>query len=133
MLKKLYLILCLIAPVVASAQSREAIRFGDFENWVTRNVHESGIIGGAVRTVYAIGPTRTVKGASYTPDAKTPWATSNVVAKVAGVTKCSNAVFPDTHPGHGKCAKLTSMIEHCKAAGLINVDVMVPERSSWAA
>lgn len=126
MLKRTFIILCLLSPIIISAQKRTPIKYGDFEHWVTRNVHESGVIGGADRQVYAIGPTRTIEGSSpYKPQGGSPWATSNVVAKVAGVTKCSNAVYPDARPGGGKCAKLTSKMEKCKAIGLININVMV--------
>lgn len=112
--------------IFSRAETREPICFGDFENWVTRNIHESAIIGGKDRQVYAIGPNATISGDKpYTGSGGSPWATSNVMAKVAGVTKCSNAVFPDSRPGGGRCAKLTSLIEQCKAIGIINIDVMV--------
>ena len=41
-----------------------------------------------------------------------------------GVTKTSNAVFPDVH-GSGKCAKLTTLYEHCKVIGVVNMEVLV--------
>ena len=120
------LIIMAVGTACTAAQKREPVRYGDFEQWVTRNVHESAIIGGQHRQVYEVGPTATVNGSEpYTPAGGSPWATSNVVAKVCGITKCSNAVFPDQRPGGGKCARLTSQIEHCKAAGIINIDVMV--------
>jgi hypothetical protein len=110
----------------AMAQKVEQLRFGDFEQWVTRHVHESAIIGGKDKTIYEIGPTRTIDGAvAYVPQGGTPWATSNVLAKVAGITKTSNAVFPDTRSGGGKCAKLCTQMETCRAAGVINIDVVV--------
>ena len=48
---------------------------------------------------------------------------SNVLAKVAGVVKTSNQVYPDHH-GNGYCAKLTTQYEHVKALGIINMDVL---------
>ncbi len=109
-----------------AAQSLEPIRYGDFENWVTRHIKESAIIGGAERTVYEVGSNSVIDGNKpYKAAGGSPWATSNVMAKVCGITKCSNAVFPDSRPGHGRCCKLTSLIEHCKAVGIINIDVMV--------
>ncbi len=120
------ILMAVLALTGAAAQKRELIKYGDFEQWVTRNVHESAIIGGNDRQVYEVGPTATIEGSSpYKATGGSPWATSNVVAKVCGVTKCSNAVFPDDRPGGGRCARLTSLIEHCKAAGIINIDVMV--------
>lgn len=122
----IFLLAALMCTATGSAQKTEAIRYGDFNSWITRHIKESAIIGGEHRTVYEVGPESTIEGSKpYVPAADNPWATSNVMAKVCGITKCSNAVFPDEHPGHGKCAKLTSLLEHCKAAGIINIDVMV--------
>lgn len=95
------------------------------ENWITRNVKESGVIGGKQKKVYAVGPTATVEGSKPVSNPTSPWATSNVVAKVSGVTKTSNAVFPETRDGGGHCAKLCTQMESCKALGMINIDVMV--------
>ena len=109
----------------ASADTFEPFKFGNFDQWVTRNIKESAIIGGNHKTLYEIGPTATVNGASpYVSRGGSPWATSNVYAKVHGVVKGSNAVFPDAH-GSGKCAKLTTIMESCKALGIINIDVLV--------
>lgn len=102
------------------------IKYGDFENWVTRSIKESGIIGGKTKTVYEIGPTQTISGDKpYTNTGGSPWATSNILAKVVGITKTSNAVFPDTRSAGNKCCKLTTIMENCKAIGLIDIDVVV--------
>lgn len=108
-----------------AAQSVRPIAYGDFDHWVTRNIKESRIIGGNEKVCYAVGPDRTIEGDKpYVPQGNTPWASSNVMAKVMGITKVSNAVFPDSH-GNGRCAKLTTMVENCKAIGLVNIDVLV--------
>lgn len=108
------------------AERFELIDFGDFNQWVTRNIPESRIIGGKTKVLYEIAPTRTINGSvPYSNMGGSPWATSNVYAKVVGVVKGSNAVFPDTRSGSDKCAKLTTIMEHCKAAKIINVDVVV--------
>lgn len=107
------------------ADSFEPLKYGDFENWVTRNIKESAIIGGQTKKVYEIAPNGTINGdAPYKNQGGSPWATSNIMAKVVGITKCSNAVFPDTR-GSGRACKLTTIMEECKALGLINVDVLV--------
>ena len=112
--------------VAASGMTYEKVRYGDFEQWVTRNIKESRIIGGHTRKVYAIGPDETITGSSaYVPKGGTPWASSNVLAKVAGVTKTSNAVFPDNRPSGGRCARLTTLMETCTAIGIINIKVLV--------
>ena len=45
-----------LCGMYAGAETIEKIKFGDFNSWVTRHIHESGIIGGNKRTVYEIGP-----------------------------------------------------------------------------
>lgn len=110
----------------AAAQKTEAISYGDFDDWVTRNIKESHIIGGKTRQVYEIGPTQTINGdKAYVNLGGSPWATSNVMAKVCGITKTSNAVFPEARPGHGRCVKMSTILENCKAIGIINIDVVV--------
>lgn len=130
-MKKCYSFIILIgtlavSPLISPAQNVEIIKFGDFENWITRPIKESAIIGGKTKNVYEIGPETTIPGdRPYTNRGGSPWATSNVLAKVMGVTKTSNAVYPDTRSGSNRCAKLTTHMEQCKAVGVINIDVMV--------
>ena len=110
---------------VAHAETIEPIAFGNFESWTTRNLKESALLGGKKKVVYEIGPNTTIDGnKAYTNQGGSPWGTSNVYARVAGVVKASNAVFPETR-GNGKCAKLTTIYEHVKAIGIINMDVLV--------
>lgn len=122
----------ILAAVIAAATAMPAmaekvvpIKFGDMDHWVTRNIKESAVLGGNTKTVYAIGPTKTINGAkAYVPEGGSPWASSNVYAKVMGIVKTSNAVFPEAR-GAGKCAKLTTILEKCKAIGMINIEVLV--------
>lgn len=76
------------------AQHRvEMVPFGDMNQWVDRQIKESGIIGGNTKNVYAIGPTSVIKGDQvYKNMGGSPWATSNVMAKVAGITKTNTSV-----------------------------------------
>lgn len=116
--------MALIACQGASALTLEKIKYGDMSQWVTRHLKESKVIGGKPKTVYAIGPTRTINGnVAYTPQGS-PWASSNVYAKVSGVVKASNTVEPAVVNGN-KMAKLTTKIEEVKVLGLLNMDVMV--------
>lgn len=109
----------------ASAESFELIKFGNFDNWLTRNIKESTLLGGDTKKVYEICPSGTDNtGNAYTNRGGSPWGTSNVLASPAGITKTSNAVYPETR-GSGKCAKLVCEYEHCKAIGFINIDVIV--------
>lgn len=109
------------------AQSKTAIfKYGDFNSWITRNIPESQLIGGKTKTLYEIGPSQTINGAkAYKNLGGSPWATSNVYAKVMGISKGSCAVTPDTRSGSDLCARLTTIMERCKAIGIINIDVVV--------
>lgn len=116
----------LFSAITAEAQKIEKIKYGDFNSWITRNIHESSVIGGKTKKVYEVGPARTIDGnKAYVNEGGSPWGTSNVYAKVAGVVKASNAVEPCIRSGHDLCAKLMSKLEHVKVIGLINMDVMV--------
>jgi hypothetical protein len=114
-----------VATNMANAETFELIKFGNFDNWLTRNIKESTLLGGDTKKVYEICPTGTDNsGNAYTNRGGSPWATSNVLASPAGIIKTSNAVYPETR-GSGKCAKLVCEYEHCKAIGFINIDVIV--------
>lgn len=107
------------------AQEREEpILYGNMDHWVTRRITESTIIGGNEKTLYEIGPDRTLTGNTpYINLGHSPWATSNVMAKVMGITKTNQSVYRDAH-GKGYCAKLTTHIEHVKVLGMINISVL---------
>lgn len=102
----------------------EPIKYGDFSQWVTRNINESKVIGGNKKTLYEIGPTATLNGNNpYANRGGSPWATSNVYAKVSGITKGSCTVSPATVGGN-KMAKLQAKMEQVKVLGVVNLDVM---------
>lgn len=122
------MIAALTAADIASAQNdggrEEPIKYGDMEHWVTRKIHESAIIGGDTKTLYEIGPTQTIDGNKpYTNLGGSPWGTSNVLAKVAGIVKTNNSVYKDTR-GSGHCVKMTTHIERVKVLGLVNISVL---------
>lgn len=111
-------------PPAARANSK--VKYGDFSQWVTRHIKESHVIGGNEKTVYAVGPNKEINGAiPYKNTGSSPWATSNVMAKVAGVVKTSNAVYPADRGGGNRCARLATQMESIKVLGLVNMDVMV--------
>ncbi|MDE5875842.1 MAG: PCMD domain-containing protein, partial [Muribaculaceae bacterium] len=77
------------------------------------------------KTVYEVAPTAKLIGnKSYANAGGSPWATSNVYAKVSGIVKGSNTVSPATLNGN-KVAKLEAKMEEVKVLGIINMDVMV--------
>lgn len=114
-----------LSALCAEALTLEKIKYGDFSQWVTRDITESKVLGGNTKKVYAVGPTRHIKGNTpYSPQGGSPWASSNVYAKVSGIVKASNSVEPATINGN-KVAKLQTKMEHVKVLGIINMDVMV--------
>lgn len=126
MKRLLTLIISCSAIVNVFGADKELLPYGDFSQWITRNIKESRIIGGDTKQVYEIGPSATINDDRvYEPAGGSPWATSNIMAKVVGITKTSNAVYPDEREGGNKCVKMTSIVERCHAIGLINIDVMV--------
>ncbi|WP_329904594.1 PCMD domain-containing protein [Porphyromonas pogonae] len=98
--------------------------YGDMNRWETRIIKESGIIGGKKQKVYEIAPTTTIEGdIAYKNKGGSPWATSNVLAHVSGITKTSTTVFPEER-GNGYCAKLSTDVQTCKVLGIINIKVL---------
>lgn len=120
------IVLCLLASVPAMwlRAEEELFRYADFEQWITRSIKESLLVGGNTQTLYEVGPEGTFDGArAFTNQGGSPWANSNVYAKVAGVVKTNISVYPDTHNG-GRCAKLCTHIVKCKAVGIVNISVL---------
>lgn len=118
-------VMALVTATGAQALRLEKINYADFSQWVSRDIEESKVLGGDTKRVYAIGPTKHIKGnVAYKPEGGSPWATSNVYAKVSGIVKASNTVEPSTMGG-SKVAKLQTKMEHVKVLGVINMDVMV--------
>ena len=112
-------ILLLLAVFPALAQHIEPVPYGDFEQWTARQIKESAIIGGETKTVYTVGP-----------HGNTPWASSNAVAKVGGVTKTSCTVEPAKGPS-GNCASLTTRFASCKVAGIVDISVIATGSIYW--
>lgn len=114
----------LLTLPAAATEKVVPIRYGNMDNWTIRNIEESAIIGGQTKTLYEIGPSRTISGNKpYVNGGGSPWGTSNVMAKVMGVVKTNNSVYRDKH-GSGYCAKLTTHIESVKVMGLMNIKVL---------
>ena len=100
---------------VASAQQHtvEMIPFGNMDQWVDRQIKESGIIGGALKNVYAIGPTTTITDNKvYKNMGGSPWASST-----------NTSVFPEKRDG-GYCARMDTRMESVKVFGLVDITVL---------
>ena len=98
--------------------------YGDMDNWIVREIHESGIIGGNRKWLYELGPSDTIVGnTAFRNMGGSPWATSNVMAKVAGVVKTNTSVFPEKR-GDGMCARMETRYESVKVFGLVDIEVI---------
>ncbi|MGL5912555.1 MAG: PCMD domain-containing protein [Bacteroidales bacterium] len=98
--------------------------YGDMNQWITRQIKESAIIGGNIKEVYEIGPPQTISGATpYTNQGGSLWATSNVLAKMAGVVKTNTSVFPEKRDD-GYCVRLETRLESVKVLGLLDITVL---------
>ena len=122
-------LLLIINTLPLSAQTYKNVQYGNFENWVVRDIEESLIIGGDTKRIYAIGPRDTIRE-NEALNIKSIWASSNTYAKVAGISKTSNTVYPERR-GNGYCAKLTTEYAECKVIGIINIKVLVSGTIYW--
>ncbi len=95
--------------------------YGDMDNWIVREIHESGIIGGNTKWLYELGPSDTIVGnTAFRNMGGSPWATSNVMAKVV---KTNTSVFPEKR-GDGMCARMETRYESVKVFGLVDIEVI---------
>lgn len=120
----LALIACIVSTGAAAEGKEEYLPYGNMNSWTIRHIKESGVIGGDTKTLYEVGPNRTITGNQpYVNGGGSPWGTSNVMAKVMGVVKTNNSVYRDKH-GSGYCAKLETHIEKVRVLGLMNMKVL---------
>ena len=129
-LKYISIAMCLLSVLPLSAQTEpadgrfELLKYGHMDEWVVRHIKESGIIGGKTKTLYEVGPVRTLDGnEAYSNLGGSPWGTSNVLARVSGITKTNTTVVREAR-GDGACARLETHIETVKVLGLINIRVL---------
>lgn len=109
----------------ATSEKVEYLNFGRFDTWLTRYIKESRVLGGKTKTLYAIAPDATWNNNEpYNGLGGSPWATSNVLAKVSGITKTNTSVYKEAREGHGYCAKLYTHLEECKVLGIVNIKVL---------
>ena len=107
-----------------STEVVEPIAYGDMDNWIVRQIHESGIIGGQDKLLYELGPSDTIVGnIPFKNMGGSPWATSNVMAKVAGIVKTNTSVFAEKR-GDGMCARMETRYEGVKVFGIVDIEVI---------
>jgi hypothetical protein len=129
MKKSIITIFTAFLPLVLFAQNEELIKYGDFDQWLQRDIKESSIIGGETRTLFEVAPYAHWNKANgkqnipYTNQGGSPWATSNVYARVSGISKTNACVYRDKH-NSGYCAKLVTQVVKVKVLGMINISVL---------
>ena len=62
MRKGIVLLLAVLGIMPSMALRLEPIKYGDFSNWVTREVQESRLLGGKRKVLYEIAPSRKIPG-----------------------------------------------------------------------
>ena len=124
-MNRLSAIAIIIIPLYSWPQEKIVpIKYGDMDQWETRKIHESNIIGGKYKLLYEIGPARNIETNNpYKNLGDSPWGTSNVMAKVAGITKTNTTVYKETRD-KGYCARLETHIESVKELGIVYIRVL---------
>lgn len=126
-MRKLGLLFVAWSAVSSLIAQVKPLQYGDFESWTSREVKESGVIGGKTKTIYVWGPNEKQTASQLAPypySSKTIWSSSDVYAKVVGITKASLSVEPEKRDS-GHCVCLNTRIERVQVLGLINVSVLV--------
>ena len=90
MMKKIGLLFgCALFMLPLNMKGQEKVvplKYGNMDQWVTRKIHESGVIGGKTKLLYEVAPTKVIDGNEpYVNLGGSPWANSNVMAKVMGI------------------------------------------------
>jgi hypothetical protein len=109
---------------MAQSGKEVSLKYGDMDQWVVRQIHESAIIGGNDKLLYELGPKDTIISTdAYVNRGGSPWGTSNVLAKVAGIVKTNTSVYPEKRD-NGYCARMETKMEKVKVLGLIDIEVV---------
>lgn len=98
--------------------------FGDMDQWVVREIQESGIIGGNKKHLYELGPTDTIVGnIAYHNKGGSPWANS-MCGESCRSSKDEYFCFPLKRGTDGWCARLETRMESVKVFGLVDIEVV---------
>lgn len=107
----IYLLMAL-PPMLMAQEREEMIPYGDMDQWIVRYIKESKILGGATKTLYAIGSTDTIReNGVYIPAEDNPWGCSNTYAKWIVETAAGGAVQPEPR-GVGYACRMENKITH---------------------
>lgn len=103
---------------LVKACTEKQIEYSDLDSWYYREVHESLFIGGATQKLYEIG-TSGAGNNKHNPllkDQSSPWATTNLYAKI-GADVGVNCVFPEKTKD-GCCCRMETKIREVNLIGL---------------
>lgn len=126
------LYICCLALLAASSpaagevcDSIEPIPFGDMEQWVTRYISESRLLGGQTKKIYVLAPTDTIRANTAYDYSNTVWGISNAYANVSGIAKAACTTQPDYRDDGTLCARLDTKIETVCVLGIIDIQVCI--------
>lgn len=126
-MKRFYFLAAALMMILTPSLAQERVEmlaYGNMNDWISREVKESFIIGGKTVTLYEIGDPKDVVPVNTPYSSRTsPWAVSSVYARVKGITKGSVTVFPEKRD-NGYCARLDTKVESVKVLGVININVL---------
>jgi len=127
-----FLFVLVLVCQVMQGEKVVPVSFGNFETWTVRHIKESKIIGGKMRTLYAIAPTDTIDGNVPYKYGKNgnPWSMSDAYAVVAGIHKAAGTVSPEKR-GNGKCCRMDVKMMDVEVLGCINLHVLVNGTIFW--
>lgn len=105
------------------AQQSFSLPYSDMDSWFQRDIKESRLIGGEVRTIFEVGKPGNSTQAEAWKQGDSPWETSSIYANVLGIVKGSSTVFPEKR-GNGYCARLETVLEEVYVLGVIHVTAL---------
>lgn len=74
-MRQFILFTALVAANLSAIAQGEQLKYADFEQWITRSIKESALMGGHTQTLYEIGPTGRMDGAqAFQNQGGSPWA-----------------------------------------------------------
>jgi len=121
-MRKLIFIIALLSVAFVSF-SQVSLPYMNMDSWIQRDIKESKIIGGEVKTLYEVGKPCVTKEAAPWVRGDSPWETSSIYANVVGISKVSSTVFPEKR-GNGYCARLETRLEEVYALGFIHITAL---------
>ena len=99
--------------LLAERRWTEPLPYGDMDEWQVRYIQESKLLGGKVKTLYALAPNDTIReNKAYVPIEGNPWGCSATYAKFMGIeTAMEESVVPEPR-GYGYSCKLENVLTH---------------------